>query len=582
MAQQRRSLLVTGLIWAAAVVPHAPAACDTPLTNRFTKMWDRVCGGTGHDTAVGLITAGQGGVLVSGHSSSAPTNLPNGKSEASRGGIDYWIIHVDVNGNKVWDRTYGGSGADQNPSIAAASDGGCIVAGDSNSGVSGDKSQSTQGGFDFWVLKLDANGNKVWDKDFGTSQADNTPSVAPTTNGGAFVAGTSSGGAEGNKSEASRGFNDYWILRLDASGNKLWDRTYGGPSNDNCAAAAATADGGVIVAGNSSSTNLGDKSQPSRGRADYWILRLDSDGNKVWDKTYGGTNDDQALAVAVTPDDGVLVAGQSSSGASGDKTEASRGLLDYWILKLDSSGNKVWDRTYGGSSNDNPTSIAVFPDGSCLVAGTSVSVLDGDRTQTSHGAHDYWILKLDPQGNLLWDKVIGAGLLTNTGFRSDMCSGIRITSDGKAVVSGSSHSPATGDKTEASIGNFDYWLVKLDADTDCDALPDFWEDAAGLSSTNDADAAGDADGDGASNYAEYLADTSPTNAASFLRFTALSTSAVTWAGGTWSTQYIERATSVQQAAWTILSTNLPPTAITNALPQPVTNSATYYRVRAAR
>ncbi len=143
---------------------------------------------------------------------------------------------------------------------------------------------------------------------------------------------------------------------------KLWDQTFGGNRTDNLQIIIQTADEGYLLGGSSLSDIGGDKSQISRGKEDYWVVKTDANGNKIWDKTFGGDEDDVLTDLVITPD-GYLLAGTSSSGISCDKTELSRGRLDYWVIKIDLAGNKLWDKRFGGDKDESLAAVLVTPDG---------------------------------------------------------------------------------------------------------------------------------------------------------------------------------------------------------------------------
>jgi hypothetical protein len=150
---------------------------------------------------------------------------------------------------------------------------------------------------------------------------------------------------------------------------KQWDKTYGGSLRDIGRLLVAAPDGGFLLGGTSQSDISGEKSVASRGEFDYWIMKIDREGNKLWDKAYGGNGDDEIKTMITTPDGGFLLGGTSTSDSSGEKSENSRGEYDYWIVKIDREGNKLWDKTYGGNNYDGLGSIIATPDGGFLLAG---------------------------------------------------------------------------------------------------------------------------------------------------------------------------------------------------------------------
>ncbi|GGF28215.1 hypothetical protein GCM10011383_44950 [Hymenobacter cavernae] len=426
----------------------------------LTKQWDKTFGGTAFDGLNALQPTKEGGYILSGSSAS---NVSNDKTQAGQGGQDYWLIKLDASGNKVWDHSFGGNADDVLLTLQQTPDGGYIVGGYSSSDRSGDKSQPSRGGQDYWVIKLDASGNKVWDRSFGGSAHDVLCALQLTSDGGYLLGGESYSGLNGDRTQATRGASDYWLIKLDANGNKLWDRAFGGISVDKMQALQPTLDGGYILGGYSYSIVSGDKTQPNQGTmADYWIVKVDVSGNKLWDRTFGGTDLDWLQTLVPTSDGGYLLGGRSFSDLGGDKTQANQGPTttpDYWVVRLDASGNKVWDRTIGGAGYDQLHVLLPTPDSGYLLAGFSNSDISGDKTQAgkSKERHDYWLVKLDGQGNKLWDQVVG-------GAGIDQLYTLQPTPDGGYVAGGISNSGVSGDKTQPSQGDFDYWVVKLGPD----------------------------------------------------------------------------------------------------------------------
>ena len=312
----------------------------------------------------------------------------------------------------TWDRTYGGSGYDEAYSLIQTTDGGYAVAGlNSSKGA---------GGADFWVIKLDEQGNQVWDRTYGGSADDWASSLIQTTDGGYAVAGRiDSKGAGGA---------DFWVIKLDEQGNQVWDRTYGGSGYDWASSLIQTTDGGYVVAGRIDSKGA--------GKEDFWVIKLDEQGNQVWDKTYGGSGGDEAYSLIQTTDGGYAVAGWNDSKGAGNR--------DAWVIKLDNQGNRVWDKTYGGSANDGAWALIQTTDGGYAVAGWT----------SSKGAHeeDFWIIKLNEQGNQVWDRTYG-------GSGYDEAYSIIQTTDGGYAVAGPTN-------IIRGAGGADFWVIKLDEQGD--------------------------------------------------------------------------------------------------------------------
>lgn len=328
---------------------HGMDAWVFKLDGAGTIVWQKSYGGTGTDSAISVIQTEDGGFIAVGGSSSFSVD-----SHA-------WAFKLDSVGNIVWQKTYGYpdyySGA---TSIVLAHGGGYIVSGELVSTPIGD---------DFWIFKLDSLGNMLWQKTYGGAGMDYpSKAIAPTDDGGYVIAGQtfSFGDVKG----------DAWVVKLDGSGNVAWQKTYGGTEYDFFASIAPIDNDGYIATGLTASFG--------GGSSDAWVVRLDNAGNIKWQKALGGTNGDQAIAVALTADTGYLVVGYTASFGAGD--------IDAWALKLDDSGNVVRQMTYGGSKGDYAFSVLSSGDNGFLLAGQTFSFGIGEA--------DAWIVKLDANGKV--------------------------------------------------------------------------------------------------------------------------------------------------------------------------------------
>ena len=184
---------------------------------------------------------------------------------------------------------------------------------------------------------------KQWDHRYGGLGGDYVMTFEKTDDGGYILAGRSSSDSSGNKTTNifGNGAFDYWVIKLNHLGVLQWEKNFNASDNEWLWSLNKTSDGGYIIGGWSDSPIGGDKSEASRGGEDYWILKLDGSGNKIWDKTFGGTDDDELNFIFETSDGGYLLGGDSRSQIGGDKTEARFGITDYWIVKTDSAGNKL-------------------------------------------------------------------------------------------------------------------------------------------------------------------------------------------------------------------------------------------------
>lgn len=213
------------------------------------------------------------------------------------------------------------------------------------------------------------------------------------------------------------------FLTKSSSPTLLWDATFGGPDQDYAFSLVQTSDNGFISAGGTFSFGA--------GGSDFWLVKTDSFGNMQWNKTYGGTGDDEAHCLTRTLDGGYAILGTTNSFGAGG--------YDFWLVKTDSSGNMLWNKTYGGAGDDDAWSIRQTVNGDLILAGWTASF--------GAGSGDFWLVKTDSSGNMLWNKTYGGAL-----FENAYC--IRQTSDGGFALLGYTYS--------FGAGSSDFWLVKTD------------------------------------------------------------------------------------------------------------------------
>ena len=435
--------------------------------------WQNTIGGSNTDDLYSIEQTADGGYILGGFSSSP---LSGDKTEGYIGFHDYLVIKTDSIGNIQWQNTIGGVGNDD-LYITETSDGGYILGGSSNSEISADKTEESNGGYDYWVIKLNEVGSIEWQNTIGGGLDDKLYSLNETTDEGFILGGYSLSGISGDKSEANKGGADYWVIKIDSTGNIIWQKTIGGSESDVLYSVQCTLDGGYILFGTSISGISGDKTEPSilspfgTNTDDYWVVKVDSSGNIQWQNTIGGNSTDRAGNIVRTMGGGYIIGGYTDSGLSGDKSEPLIGIRDFWIIKLNGSGNIEWQNSIGGTNDDGSYGVYISntSDEGCIVGGASQYGISYDKTEASYGYYDYLILKLNSFGNIEWDKTIG-------GNNYDVLRTVKETPDGGYILGGWSNSNISGLKTENSLGDVDYWIIKLEGS--CDPLA-FFEDADG-------------------------------------------------------------------------------------------------------
>ena len=363
--------------------------------------WEKSYGGTNEDEASSIHETTNGGFIIAGESYSNDIDV-----SGNHGASDYWIVKMDASGTIDWQKTLGGTINDVASDVQQASDGGYIVCGFSrsnNGDVTGHHGSTSTN--DYWVVRLDSIGNLLWQKSLGGSFNDFANSIVQTEDGGFVVAGySSSNDGDVTGHHGSTVSSDYWIVKLDSTGNLLWQKSLGGNSPDNANQIQRTSDGGLIVCG-SSSSNDGDVSG-NHGNSDFWLVKLNASGNLLWQKCFGGIGDDVASSLAQTSNNGFIIAGWSNSN-DGD-VSGNHGNYDYWVVKSDDAGNLVWQKSLGGTAGEFAYSVTQTSDNGFVVGGYSGSG-NGDVTGYHGGVFwgDYWIAKLDALGYLDWQKCLG-------------------------------------------------------------------------------------------------------------------------------------------------------------------------------
>jgi len=401
-------------------------------------QWERSFGGSEKDFAIAAEPTSDGGYVLGGYSYS---DASGNKTSAAYGLGDYWVVKLDANGNKQWDRSFGGTSFDGINALQQTADGGYILGGISFSDVSGNKASANYGFGDYWVVKLDASGNKQWDRSFGGNSNEVLHALRQTSDGGFILGGISFSAVSGNKTSQSQGAGDYWVVKLDANGNKQWEKSYGGNDGDELHDLIQTRDGGFVLGGSSKSSASGNKASANHGTSttDYWVLKLDGAGNKQWEKCFGGDDADELYSVQQTSDGGYILGGHSYSAVSGNKSSGDNGSHDYWIVKLDSSGNKQWENVFGGDDADKLYSVQQTSDGGYRLGGISSSGVSGNKSSSGSDSCDYWIVKLDANGNKQSEQCL-------RGSYSGEVLRLQQTGDGSSIVAGLSSSLISGDQ----------------------------------------------------------------------------------------------------------------------------------------
>ncbi len=361
-----------------------------------------------------------------------------------------------------WEKSFGGRQAEYLFDIQATADYGFLLAGSSLSEKSGNKKTDGLGDLDYWLCKMDEQGQLVWQKSYGSLNSDVLKVAKNTRDGGFILGGTSNnsfGISDDAKSSKRYGGNDFWIVKLDAYGNQLWEQSYGGKGQDELTSILVLPNGEYLLAGSSNSsaerttTPNPNSKAAAQGGMDYWLLRIDSSGQVIWQRTYGGKYNDQLTTATTTSDGGFIIGGYSNSPASGNKTEAAGAFgSDYWVLKLDKDGALEWQKTYGGDKDDQLQVVVNCQDKGIILAGTSASASGKTKKVNNGSGTDFWLIKLDQYGTESWQK-------TYNFSETDVLKSVVENPDGSLLIGGYSGSNAQID----SDFNGDFLALKTAA-----------------------------------------------------------------------------------------------------------------------
>jgi hypothetical protein len=431
----------------SSVNDNAAVEYETPAeTKPYEKLGEYTYGGANVESITSAVATADGGAMLAGSSSSDPTN----------GGFDFKVVKVTADGKKEWEKNFGGTQDEFLTTIVAVPDGFLLGGLSYSAAEKGKKAELiASGACDFWLVKIDPNGNYIWDKTYGGNATDIIEDIIPLPDG--FILGGYSNSEPGpNKTDTT--FNsDYWIVKTDLQGQRIWDKGYGGDDFDFLFSMAYDKKNkNILLTGYSSSAkNPAGKTAQDYGAEDYWVVKINENGDRVEDYSIGGSKLDKAVTSAF--DESLVIGGESiSDGGSGSKSKSmakNLGKSDFYVCKYSTDWDKLWDKTYGGLEDDKLLFITPVK-GGLLLGGESASAISPTKSAPNYGIADGWLVKVDATGKKLMDVSFG-------GKGRDIINVIVKLKDGNYLLCGESDSPEDGTKQAKNYGNADFWVVKL-------------------------------------------------------------------------------------------------------------------------
>lgn len=448
--------------------------------------WTKTFGGTGYEYGNSLITDAFGNIYVIGHFfDTVDFDIGNTTDiHISNGDTDIFIEKLDVNGNFLWAKTFGGSGSELGYSITLDVSGNIYITGAFNDTVDFDPGSATlnhvsSGYYDIFIEKLDANGNFLWVNTIGGPEDDFGLNIITDNNGnvyttGAFKATVDFDSDNGVDNHTSVGNNDIFIHKLDPNGNFLWAKTLGGSFNDEVTDVKVDANGNPYILGYFLGTTdfdpgIGVVNHTSLGGTDVFIEKLDGNGNFQWAKTFGGTSYDFGSTIMFDASGSIYSIGRFNDivdfdPGNGSDSHTSLGGTDVFIQKLDANGNFVWTKTFGGIDDDAASSITKDSNGNIYIAGIFKDTVDFDFSSGmdnhySNGGTDIYIEKLDTNGNFLWTKTFGGTNFEYSTFITiDSFESIYTLGFFEGTLN---FDPGNGTDNHTSLGGYDVFIHKL-------------------------------------------------------------------------------------------------------------------------
>jgi|GEM_PF-6094331 len=411
--------------------------------NSSSNPVNMLIGGSSNETFSGIIEAHNGGFL----SLSETNSLDGDVSSISNGNTDYWLVKYQENGTINWQKKYGSNFNDHSADLAKGVNSSYFLTGRSySSNVTGGNS----GVYDVWTIKVDIDGNVIWDISIGGNDRDIVEQVTGTSDGGAVITGYSYSSVIGN--DASNGNRDYFIVKIGSVGNIEWSRLIGGSDDDFGRAGIQTNDGNIVIVGTSNSNNGFISTPPNNGKNFIWVVKLDiTSGSIIWDRTISGNSHVTGNDILEEANSNLLISG--SARANNGIYSGNNGSTDYHVTRLNPLGNVLEAAIYGGNNTETALEIIEAFDGNYVIVGsTHSSGPSGDISSTNNGLSDICLIKVDKNLDLLWEKIYG-------GDKSERI--VKVAEVGNDIIIGSeTQSSATGDVLDTSHGLSDIWILR--------------------------------------------------------------------------------------------------------------------------
>lgn len=362
--------------------------------------WQKAIGGSLEDKGLAVIKTTDNNVLFAGETKSV-----NGDIIGNNGGIDILLTKMKPDGTQLWSKCFGSMYNEAFGEIINTNDGGFLLVGKTYLNIPGAL-------FNFWVCKIDIDGNLIWKKDYGGSKVDDAKSVIQTSDGGYLIIGNSF--SNDGDSPGNFGDQDILAIKISADGTLQWKKNYGGPSQDSAVQVIAANNGGYLIVGNTMSNKINGQDSPY-----YWskwlVIKINEDGSFMWFKTFTGEKMNIVSSIRKFDDNSYILFGDSDS--NNEDFVGNKGSVDLWVFKINNDASVIWKKNFGGQSTEIAGDF-IIDDNKDMYFNSSSSSIDGDVINPTQMYDNYWVFKLNQNGDMQWQRSYGG---SNIDFGTSIC-----------------------------------------------------------------------------------------------------------------------------------------------------------------
>ena len=383
-------------------------AINSSFSQELNVIWENRYGGTGKENLFKIQPNGNQGYIMGGYTTSPSSG---DVSISTSGSSDFWVVNVNSEGQLIWEKSYGMIGGETLDDIVPLADGGYIIAGGTNM-ITPTEMNDSQGITKFLIYRISEDGEIIWEKMLGGSGTDSLESIQIAPDGGILVGGRTNSVDGDVQSRSGNEFEywnfDFWVVKLNINGEIEWEKSYGESDYWDGLWHILAVDDGYILGGGTA-RDLNGFSSSLNGQKNINIKKIDLEGNFIWEKIYGGSGNDAMTHLVQSDDGGYLIVSETDSIDGDVQSRIDKDIIasddkDCWVVKVDNNGELLWEQYFGGFSYEIPFSASKINNGDYTIVGGTRS---GQSDGLDQGHFDFWVFNIDNSGNVNWDQNIG-------------------------------------------------------------------------------------------------------------------------------------------------------------------------------